>query len=256
MSRLEGSRSAWGPAKNRHIVDSHQQRLAFHVGEAHIEIVGQAVLRGTVDVDLIELGLQARPQPIAQSTEPLRFFGHLLLSKLAGLAQSDDAGDVERAGTHTALVAAAIDDGGKLYTRGAPPNVQRAYTLWSVDLLRGKVRQVDIVLLHLHRDLADRLHAIHSQDDAVFLGALADLRHRIDHANLVVGGHDGDQNRLRRNRLPHVFGVNAPIALHRQISHLVSVLFQPLAGIEHSLVLNGLRDDVVALLAVHLRAPL
>src|SRR5713101_3677806 len=50
-----------------------------------------------------------------------------------------------------------------------------------------------------------------------------------------------------------VFGVNAPIALHRQISHLVSVLFQPLAGIEHSLVLNGLRNDVVALLAVHLR---
>ena len=71
-------------------------------------------------------------------------------------------------------------------------------------------------------------------------------------ADLVVGVHDGDQNRLRRDRLAHVLGIDAAVLLHRQIGHFVAVLFQALAGVQHRLVLDRLGDDVVALFAVHL----
>ena len=87
----------------------------------------------------------------------------------------------------------------------------------------------------------------------MLFGNLADFSHRIDHTNFVVGVHDGDQDRLWRNRFAHILRINAPIAPHRQIRHFVAVLFQALAGVQYRLVLNGLRDDVIALLAVHFR---
>ena len=49
-----------------------------------------------------------------------------------------------------------------------------------------------------------------------------------------------------------VFEVDEAVGLHRQIGHAVAVLLQPLAGVEHGLVLGHLGDDVVAALAVHL----
>src|SRR5262249_4998854 len=50
----------------------------------------------------------------------------------------------------------------------------------------------------------------------------------------------------------NVLRINATVALNRQVSHLESVLFQALAGVEHSFVFDRLGDDVIALLAVHL----
>ncbi len=147
---------------------------------------------------------------------------------------------------------AAIDNGRKLHAGVAAANIKRAYTLRSVNLVGGDRQQVDIVLLHVHGNLADRLHAIDREDNAVFLGNLADFLDRIDDADLIVGVHDGDQNRLRRDRLADVLGIDAAIPLHRQIGHLIAVLFQPLARVQHRFVFNRLSDDVVALFAVHL----
>src|SRR5262249_10312434 len=120
-------------------------------------------------------------------------------------------GDVERAGTHAAFVAAAIDNGGKLDAGIATPNVEGANTLGAVDLVGGNGEKVDIVLLHVHRDLAHGLNAIDGKNNAVFFGDLADFRDRIDRANFVVGVHDGDQNRLRRNRFTHFLGIDPAI---------------------------------------------
>ena len=112
------------------------------------------------------------------AAQPLGFFRHLLLHDFAGFAEADDAGHVQRAGTHAALVAAAVDDGGKLHARVAAADVQRADTLGAVNLVGADGQQVDIVLLHVHRNLADGLHAIDGKEDAVFLGDLADFRDR------------------------------------------------------------------------------
>ena len=46
--------------------------------------------------------------------------------------------------------------------------------------------------------------------------------------------------------------IDQAVLLHGQVGDAEAVLLQPLAGIEHRLVLGRLGDDVVALLAVHL----
>ena len=51
----------------------------------------------------------------------------------------------------------------------------------------------------------------------------------------------------------NIVQIDAAVLLHRQIGDFVAVFFQALAGVEHSLVLDGLGDDVIALFAVHLR---
>jgi hypothetical protein len=51
--------------------------------------------------------------------------------------------------------------------------------------------------------------------------------------------------------LQHV-EIDQAVAHHRQIGDAIAVLLQALAGIEHGLVLGDRRDDVVALLGVHL----
>src|SRR6267154_1634386 len=151
------------------------------------------MLHGTIDKDLVELGFEARTQPVAQRAHLLRLLGHFLLGQFAGLAEADDAGDIQRAGTHTALVAAAIDNGGKLNAWVATANVERTDTFGSIDLVAGYREQVNVVLLDVDWNLANGLHTIDSENDAVFLGNLADFCHGIDDANLIVGIHDGDK---------------------------------------------------------------
>src|SRR5258705_8362956 len=211
------------------------------------------MLRGTIDKDLVELGFEARTQPVTQRAHLLGLLRHFLLGQFAGLAEADDTGNIQRAGTHTALVAAAIDNGGKLNAWVATANIEGTDSLRPIDLVAGDREQVDVVLLDVDWNFANSLHTIDGENNAVFLGDLADFRHRIDDANLIVGIHDGNQNRFWGNRFTHVFRVDAAIALHRQIGDFVAVLFQALTGVEHSFMLDGLGNDVIALFAVHFR---
>ena len=75
----------------------------------------------------------------------------------------------------------------------------------------------------------------------------------IDDANFVVGVHDGDQNGFRADGGFQLIRVDPAVFLHRQIGDFVAVFFEALAGVEDSLVLDGLGDDVIALFAVHFR---
>src|SRR6266481_8640556 len=102
------------------------------------------MLHRTIDKDLVELGFEARTQPVTQRAHLLGLLRHFLLGELTGLAEADDAGNVQRAGTHTALVAAAIDNGGKLNAWVPAANVERTDTFGSIDLVAGDGEQVDV----------------------------------------------------------------------------------------------------------------
>ena len=185
--------------------------------------------------------------------ELLAFRSHFVLAKFAGFAESDDAGNVERAGTHAALVAAAVNLSGKLHARILAANVQRADALGAVNLVAGDRHQVDAVFLDVHGNFADGLHCVHMKEDALFFGDLADFRDGLNHADFVVGVHDGDQDGLGRDGAAQIVEIDAAVFLHRQIGDFVAVFFEALTGIEHGLVLGHLRDDVVALFAIHFR---
>ncbi len=68
----------------------------------------------------------------------------------------------------------------------------------------------------------------------------------------LLAGMMRDQDGLVVHGALQVVEIDAAVLLHRQIGDAEAVLLQPLAGVEHGLVLGGLGDDVVALLAIHL----
>ncbi len=150
-------------------------------------------------------------------------------------------------------MAAAVDLRIQLHPRIAPANVQRSHTLRTIELVAGQRKQVDVVADHIHRDLADRLHGIRVEENALFMAELANRGDRIDGADLIVGVHDADKDRLVRDRLRNIVHGHQAVRLNGQIRDLIAALLQPLAGVQHGLVLGHLRDDVVALFAVHLR---
>ena len=73
------------------------RRLAFDVDEAHVEVAGQVVVHVAVDVDVVERVFELGLQVVAQLGLALGLGGHLFAADLAGLAEADDAGDVEGA---------------------------------------------------------------------------------------------------------------------------------------------------------------
>ena len=126
----------------------------------------------------------------------LGLFGHPLIGDLARLAESDDAGNIQRSGTHAALVAAAVDLRDQLHARVLAANVKRADSLGTVKLVGGDRGQVNVVLNHVERNLANRLHRVGVEQHAALVTDRANLADGLQRANLVVGGHDRDQNGL------------------------------------------------------------
>ena len=87
-------------------------------------------------------------------------------------------------------MAAAVDLLGDLHARVAAAHIQRAHALRAVELVAGEREHVDIHRVHVDRDLAHGLHGVGVEEDALLVAELADLRDRLDHADLVVREHD------------------------------------------------------------------
>ncbi len=81
---------------------------------------------------------------------------------------------------------------------------------------------------------------------------LADLFHRLNHADFVIGVHERDQDGLVRDRFAQHVQIHYAVGFHGQIRDAVPVLLEFLAGVEHRFVLGRRRDDVVAFFGVHL----
>src|SRR5262249_18833576 len=193
---LQRRGGAGGPTGDGYIVDSHEQRLAFHVGEADVEVARQAVLHRAVYVDLVQPAHDAVFQAVAKSSQMSAFLGHFFTGDFTRLAKADNSGNVQRAGTHAAFVAAAIDDSGDLHARVLPTNVEGADVLGGINLVRRDRHQVDVVLVDVDGDLPDRLHTVGVEENPTLATDLADLTDGLQNANLVVRSHDRDQDRL------------------------------------------------------------
>src|SRR5262249_52574603 len=120
-----------------------------------------------------------------------------------------------------------------------------------VHLVRGNRRHVDFQLVDVERYFADSLNGIGMKEHTAFLRDRADLRDRLDDANLVVGGHDRDEDGLVGDRVANVVDVYQSVFLDREIGYSTALFLEPLAGVDHRLVLGHTGDDVVTFLAIH-----
>src|SRR5262249_31572496 len=90
----------------------------------------------------------------------------------------------------------------------------------------------------IERDFPQRLHGVGMEPHAVPAAKLPDLLDRLQHAGLVVGGHDADQNRLGSKGIVEAVEIDEAVALNRKIRYFAAKLLQMLAGIKHRLVLG------------------
>jgi hypothetical protein len=157
---------------------------------------------------------------------------------------------------HPALVPAAVDQRRDPYSRRLAADVEGADTLRPVDQVRGARQEIDPRRLHVHWDLADGLRRVRVKDDPLLLGEAADRPHVLDRADLVVREHDREKNRLVGDRPAKCLDVHEPVRTNRNVRHLVALPLQALADVQACALLDGGRDDVVALLPVHLDDPL
>jgi hypothetical protein len=166
--------------------------------------------------------------------------------QIAGDAQADDTGNVERARSQAALVAPAVDDRFEADPGIAATYVERADALRPVHLVRGDREQIDAEALHVAFEIRQRLHGIAMEDDAALLAERADFRHGLNRADFVVGHHDGDEDGIGTHRRGDATDLNQPVGVHRNIRDLEAFAFEPGRRIEHRLVLDRGGDDVAA----------
>jgi len=99
--------------------------------------------------------------------------------------------------------------------------------------------EVDAESLHINRDLAERLDAIHVQQDAGFARDDGDFGDGLERAELVVGVHDGDQHGLGAQLAADVIGVDHAARGHSKASYLHAFGGELLASREHRGVFDG-----------------
>jgi hypothetical protein len=148
-------------------------------------------------------------------------------------------------------MAAAVDLGIDAHPRLAP-HPQRADALGPVHLVRRQRRQVELHRLDVDRDLAGRLDDVRVDEGLRVLGLdrAHDLRHRLHHADLIVGEHDAHQDGLVGDGIGDLGGADQAIGVGLQVGHREALALEALAGVEGGLVLGLDGDQVLALLAV------
>src|SRR5260370_19584335 len=135
------------------------------------------MLHRAIDVHFVELGFQLVAQLVAKISHALRLFRHFGLADGASFTESHDAGDVQSAGTHAALVPTAIHLRGDLNARTLAANVQRADSLGPVKFVAAERHQIDVVLDDVDRDFAHGLSTVRVYQHTFRFRDLSDLRH-------------------------------------------------------------------------------
>ena len=77
----------------------------------------------------------------------------------------------------------------------------------------------------------------------------------VDHADLIIHVHDGDQRRVFPNRIGNLLGGNQPILTGLQIGDFESLFFEMTARVKHGFVLDFRSHNMLATGFVELSDP-
>ena len=126
-------------------------------------------------------------------------------------------------------------------------DVQEADALRPVQLVAAGAHHINIAGIHINGHLAKGLHGVCMEEDAMLPGNPADFRYRLNGADFIVGKHNRNQDGGGADGFFQFIQLHNPKLIHIQIRHLKPLLLQPLAGVQHGMVLNLAGDDVVPL---------
>lgn len=221
-------------------VEHQEQRFALDAFKAEADVAGQALLAVAVEAAAVDLQ-DLVDQPVLHAAELRVLFLHGRDRVLHRDAESDDAGDILRAGAAGSLLCAAVD---QVRDRDAAADVQRADALRGVELVAAQGEHVDVLRLDVDRHVADSLYRIGVEEHAVLLADRADFGDRLDRADLVVRVHDRDERGLVGDGGFELLGHDDAVFMHVEVGDGEAFLFQCRAGVQHGVVLEFAGDDV------------
>ena len=221
-----------------------------------MQIVRQPPLERAVDGDAAEPHAQSIEKTIAESAQPRALGRHLLSANLGSPAEPDDARHVERAGSKSVFVAAAVNLRRKRELRLRLRNEKGAGALRAVQLVARQRQQVDIHRANIDRHLAGRLGGVSVEQRTVLVRDRTNRLERLQRADLVIRGHHRHENRLRRHRPAEPIEIDEAIGLHGEHRDLEAAGAETLARVENGFVLGRNRHDVTAAVPQRLRRPL
>ena len=131
------------------------------------------------------------------------------------------------------------------------PHVQCADAFGAIEFVCGKAEQVDAQRRDVDRHSADGLRGVAVEQNPAIAANLADFGQRLDDADLVVGQHHRDEQRVvaerRGQRLGiEPAGVRTGCRLDAQNRHFETPASQPGERIEHRFMFGGDRDEMIA----------
>ena len=163
------------------------------------------------------------------------------------LSEGGDEQHALGAGASAGLLSASAEEVGQC---DALAHVERRNALRRAELMPDHGEEVDAELAHVERELTHRLRGVrvHQQPRrgaARRARRRRDLGHGHHRAHLVVGGHDGDEDRLRRDGGGDRLGRDAALVVDGHIAHREAAGgLEGLEALGDGRVLDVARDDV------------
>src|SRR5262249_7191803 len=144
---------------------------------------------------------------------------------------------IERTGADAALLPAPEDE---RIDPDAAADDQTAHALRPVQLVRGERGEAHAG--QIEGDLARGLRDVTVKQDVALRANRGDLRDRLDRADLAVRGLDGDEARVRPQRVTYLGRVDEAVLVRLQDGDVGDALRRN----ENRLVLHGAGDEVLA----------
>ncbi len=158
-----------------------------------------------------------------------------------------DQRDAERAGAQVALLAAAVQQRGRVELAA---DQQRADADGAAELVRRDRHGVELAGAEVEGHVAGRLHGVAVHRDVVLTGDPYDVGDGLDRAHLVVGPHrrdDRDRRRVALDAGPQLVDQDAAGGVDgRHVDLGALVLGQPGHRVEQRMVLDRAEDDAAA----------
>ena len=127
------------------------------------------------------------------------------------------------------------------------PDVEDADALGPLELVGAERDEIGAERLDVEVDVRRGLDRVHVEDEALAgPDARRDLGDRLDRADLVVGEHDRDEDRLVVEGRLELVGVDPAVAIDRQLDDLEPELLEVAQGVPDGVVLDRRGHDPVA----------
>jgi len=194
----------------------------------------------TVIPGISAFSLSSIPSQISKP-DPLRL--EIFPSQPGRLTESDDSGHVLGSGSPVALVSPSRED---RLERRRSPDIERAHSLRTMDLVRGHRIEMHSEGLHVDRYLPGSLHPVGMKPDPGFFGDPADLGDRLDRPDFVVRMHDRHQQRVCTNGGANIVRVDPSLPVDRDSRNLKTLRFEIPRGSEHRRMLDLGGDDMAS----------